>query len=113
MYSTVPELIRAVRDTWRKESKFSTTQVIESMRSMDLLVIDEVGVQTGTDGEQVILYDILDGRYRDCMPTVMVTDLDGKAMRQAIGDRLYDRLRETSRRVLFDWDSHRPKARES
>ena len=111
LYTTVPELVRAVRDTWHRDSKFSTTQVIESMRALDLLVIDEVGMQTGTDGEQVILYDVLDGRYRDCAPTIMLTNLDSKSLRDAVGDRLYDRLRETSRRVLFTWESHRPRAR--
>ena len=111
LYTTVPELVRAVRDTWHRDSKYSTTQVIESMRALDLLVIDEVGMQTGTDGEQVILYDVLDGRYRDCSPTIMLTNLDSRALRDAVGDRLYDRLRETSRRVLFNWDSYRPRAR--
>lgn len=113
LFTTVPELIRAVRDTWRRDSKHSTTQVVESMRALDLLVVDEIGVQTGTDGEQVILYDVLDGRYRDCKPTVMITNLDMKTLKSAIGDRLYDRLRETSRHVRFDWDSRRPMMRES
>lgn len=111
LFTTVPELIRAVRDTWRRDSKHSTTQVVDSMRALDLLVVDEVGVQTGTDGEQVILYDVLDGRYRDCKPTILITNLDSKALRVAVGDRLYDRLRETSKRVVFEWDSYRPQAR--
>lgn len=111
LYTTVPELVRAVRDTWHRDAKHTTTQVIESMRALDLLVVDEVGMQTGTDGEQVILYDVLDGRYRDCAPTIMLTNLDSRALRTAIGDRLYDRLRETSRRVIFSWDSYRPRAR--
>lgn len=111
LYTTVPELVRSVRDTWHRDSKYSTSQVIESLRALDLLVVDEVGMQTGTDGEQVILYDVLDGRYRDCAPTIMLTNLDTKALRTSIGDRLYDRLRETSRRVVFAWDSYRPRAR--
>lgn len=111
LYTTVPELVRAVRDTWRRDSKHSTSAVIDAMRALDLFVLDEVGMQTGTDGEQVILYDVLDGRYRDCKPTILLTNLDAVAMKAAIGDRLFDRLRETSRRVLFDWDSYRLKAR--
>lgn len=111
LYATVSDVLRAVRDTWRRDSPVSTGQMVERMRGLDLLVLDEIGVQSGTDGEHTILYDVLDGRYRDCAPTILLTNLDSAAMQQAIGDRLFDRLRETSRWVKCDWQSYRPKAR--
>lgn len=111
LYATVSDVVRGVRDTWRRDSPMSTGQMIDSLRHLDLLVLDEIGVQSGTDNEHQVLYDVLDGRYRDCAPTILLTNLDHKSMQAAIGDRLFDRLRETSRWVQFNWESYRPQAR--
>jgi DNA replication protein DnaC len=111
LYATVSDVVRGVRDTWRRDSPMSTGQMIDSLRNLDLLVLDEIGVQSGTDNEHQVLYDVLDGRYRDCAPTILLTNLDHQAMQAAIGDRLFDRLRETSRWVQCNWESYRPKAR--
>ncbi|MDP0953484.1 hypothetical protein Q6283_29845, partial [Klebsiella pneumoniae] len=70
-----------------------------------------VGVQYGTDGEQTILFDILDRRYRDMQPTIILTNQDVKGLQEYIGERTFDRLREVSRLVTFDWESYRPVAR--
>jgi DNA replication protein DnaC len=75
------------------------------------LVIDEIGVQYGTEGEQTILFDVLDIRYRDQMPTILLTNQDMAGARQFLGDRTWDRIRETGRWVSFDWESFRPQAR--
>jgi DNA replication protein DnaC len=96
-----------VRNTWRKDSEKTETQVLQMLASIDLLVMDEIGVQYGTDAEQVTLFDIIDKRYRDMMPTILLTNLNAKLMREFLGDRSYDRLREGGLWVPFDWESHR------
>ena len=104
-------MIRAIRGTWRKESEKSETEVIQMFSSVPLLVLDEIGVQYGTDGEQTIIFDVLDRRYRDMKPTILLTNQDKKGFKEFIGDRSFDRLVETSRWVSFDWDSYRATAR--
>jgi len=110
-YVTCMDLIRAVRDTWRRDSERSETQVLRYLERLDLLVIDEVGVQYGTDGEQTILFDVLDRRYREIRPTVILTNQDKEELKKFVGERAYDRLTETCRWVPFDWASYRPQAR--
>ncbi len=110
-YMTCMDMIRSIRDTWRKGSEMSETQVLNELTKLDLLVIDEVGVQYGTDGEQTIIFDILDRRYREEMPVVLMTNQDAKGFREFIGDRCHDRLKEVGRWVPFDWESYRPQAR--
>ncbi len=110
-YMTCMDMIRSIRDTWRKGSEMSETQVLNELTKLDLLVIDEVGVQYGTDGEQTIIFDILDRRYREEMPVVLLTNQDAKGFREFIGDRCHDRLKEVGRWVPFDWDSYRATAR--
>jgi DNA replication protein DnaC len=111
MYTTCMGIIRAVRGTWRRDSDRSESEVLSTLREVPLLVVDEIGVQYGTDGEQTILFDVLDGRYRDMQPTILLTNQDRNGFKQFIGERAYDRLTETSRWVPFDWPSYRTQAR--
>lgn len=110
-YLTCMDLIRAVRDTWRKDSERTETQLLRYLQNLDLLVIDEVGVQYGTDSEQTIIFDVLDRRYREVKPVVILTNQDKAGFKQFIGERTFDRLAETCRWVPFDWPSYRPTAR--
>ena len=111
VYMTLMDLIRALRDTWRKDSETSENQLLAKLEAMPLLAIDEIGMQYGTDGERAILFDVLDRRYRNMRPTILMTNLDKDGFRAAIGDRVFDRLTEVARWVPFEWDSYRPTAR--
>lgn len=111
LYTTAMGIIRAVRATWRKDSDRTEGQVLAMLGEVALLVIDEIGVQYGTDGEQTILFEVLDRRYREMRPTILLANQSKEGLRQFLGDRTYDRLTETARIVLFEWDSYRPQAR--
>lgn len=111
LYLTMLELVRTIRGTWRKDSEISEAQALANLSLPDLLVIDEIGVQYGTEGEQTILFDVLDRRYREVKPTILLTNENAAGLKTFIGERGYDRLVEVSRAVLFDWKSYRPAAR--
>lgn len=111
LYTTCMGVIRAVRGTWRKDSESSESEVLRTLNQVPLLVVDEIGVQYGTDGEQTILFDVLDGRYRNMKPTILLTNQDRAGLKTFIGERAYDRLTETSRWIPFDWPSYRLQAR--
>lgn len=110
-YTTCMDMIRAVRETWRRDSDRTESQVLGMLQRLDLLAIDEIGMQYGTEGEQTILFDVLDRRYREVKPTIILTNQDQKGLREFVGERTYDRLIETCRWVAFDWPSYRPQAR--
>jgi DNA replication protein DnaC len=110
-YLTCLDLIRAIRETWRRDSEKSEGEVLRYLERLDLLVIDEVGVQYGTDGEQTILFDVLDRRYREVRSTILLTNQDKPGFKGFVGERTFDRLAETCRWVAFDWPSYRPQAR--
>lgn len=110
-YMTLMDLIRMLRDTWRRDSEMTESQMLAKLQELPLLVIDEVGVQYGTDGERAILFDVLDRRYRGIRPTILMTNLGKEDFRAAVGDRVFDRLTETARWLPFDWPSFRAQAR--
>lgn len=107
LYLNALDLVRMVRDTWRRDSEMTESAVLHELSTVSLLVIDEIGVQYGTEGEQVILFDVLNRRYRDLMPTILLTNLGSKGMKEFLGERSFDRLREGGIWVAFDWESHR------
>lgn len=112
LYMTCMGMIRAVRGTWRRESETSESEMLSRFGSVHLLVLDEVGVQYGTDGEQTIIFEVMDRRYRDMKPTILLTNQNAKGFSEFVGERVYDRLREVSTWVTFDWASHRPQKRD-
>lgn len=111
IYTTCLDMIRSVRETWRKDSPHSESQVLQEYEDAALLIIDEIGVQYGTDGEQTIIFDVLDRRYRQMRPTIFITNQDKAGFKSFIGDRAYDRLTQTAKWVPFDWSSYRSTAR--
>ena len=111
LYATCGDLIRAVRATWGRDSERSEVDVLGEFGAVELLVIDEVGVMGGTDNEKALIFEILDRRYRDLRPTILLTNLAKDGFRAYVGDRVFDRLTETARWVSFDWASYRPTAR--
>lgn len=108
MYLDAMDLIRRVRGTWRKDSDRSEDQMMEMLGGgIDLLIIDEVGVQRGTEDEQMILFDVINRRYRDLRPTILLTNLSGKAFIEFVGPRVMSRLNERAQFVRFNWPDWR------
>lgn len=106
----VMRLTRAVKSTWRNDSSHSEDEVIGHYASLDLLIIDEVGVQFGSQSESVILQEIINARYESVLPTILISNLTFAQLSDAIGERAVDRITNGgSNRLVFNWDSYRSK----
>lgn len=108
LFTTVQRAIRRIKDTWVKGSDQTETQVIESLAFPDLLILDEVGVQFGSKFEKDMLFDILNERYEKRRPTILLSNEKEDAVREYLGERVFDRLREDGGELIpFDWSSWR------
>lgn len=94
------DLIRELKDTWRRGSDINEIKLIKHYATLDLLVLDEVGLQFDSDTEKLFIFDVIDGRYQNMLPTILISNLDITGVKQAIGDRVVDRLREDGGKVL-------------
>ena len=102
------DAVRELKATWAKDSKNTEEGLISYYRKLDLLVLDEVGSQFGSDTEKLFIFDIIDGRYQDMKPTILISNLDIDGIKEVIGDRCVDRLREGGGMMIaFDWASAR------
>lgn len=107
-YATFSEVVRRVKASWKNDSEESESGVYYSLSKPDVLVIDEVGMQNFTEFEQVVAYEVVNARYLEEKPTVIITNLAAKDLSSVMGERVVDRLRENGGKALdFDWDSYR------
>lgn len=108
LFLTVMRAIRGIKETWRKDSEMSEADAIEDLVFPDLLILDEVGIQFGSEAEKLLLFDVLNERYERRRPTLMLSNLTAPEVAAYLGERVMDRLREDGGQVVvFDWASHR------
>lgn len=87
------------------------SEMIDRFVEIDLLVVDEVGVQAKSDNERNILFSVINGRYEEMKPTIILSNETLKEVKEIIGERAFDRLREGGGRAFsLQWDSYRSKA---
>ena len=111
LFMTVQRAIRSVKDTWAKGAQQSESEAIDALVEPDLLILDEVGVQFGSEFERNTLFDVLNERYELRKPTIFLSNMASDELADFLGERVMDRLREDGGRVIpFGWDSYRKKA---
>lgn len=108
VFTSASRMLRAVKDTYHKESYFSEKQVLAVYETCDLLILDEVGVQTGSDYEKNIIFDVINSRYENVRPTIILSNLSIDECKLYLGERVFDRMREGGGKAfLLDWPSYR------
>ena len=111
LFTSVAKLVRQVRDTWASGSEVTESEVLDRYIKLDLLVIDEVGVQAGSDNERNILFSVINGRYEEMRPTILLSNEPLSKVKELIGERAFDRFREGGGRAFAcKWDTYRTKA---
>lgn len=106
----VMRVMRAVKSTWRHNSETTEDSVLDHFASLDLLIIDEVGVQFGSASELAILQEIVNVRYESVLPTILISNLTFEQLKDSIGERIVDRVTNGGHnRLAFNWESFRGK----
>lgn len=110
LFTTVMRAIRSIKDTWSSASTKTEAQAVAALVYPDLLILDEVGVQFGSETEKLILFDVLNERYEKRKPTLLLSNLDVEGVKAFLGERIFDRMREDGGdSIPFDWESYRGK----
>jgi len=108
LYSRTIDVFRSVKETYGRGSDKTEMQVLKGFANPDLLILDEVGHQFGTDAEKIILFDLINSRYERSRPTIIITNLDIDGLKKYLDYRAMDRLREGGGQlIVFDWESMR------
>ncbi|MDH1321162.1 ATP-binding protein [Enterobacter bugandensis] len=105
---TVSDLMLRVRECY--DDGKSEASLLDDLCRVDLLVLDEIGIQKGSPHEKVLLNQIVDRRLAAMKPVGVLTNLNHDELTIALGERVMDRLTmDDGMWVIFDWESYRPK----
>lgn len=110
VFTTALKIAREYKSTWTKGSSRTEDEVIRYFTKPDLLIIDEVGVQFGSDAEKLIMFEIINTRYERMKPTILISNQTREELAAFIGERVLDRMSDGGGCTLsFTWDSYRSK----
>ncbi len=111
LFTTALRIARLFKSTWSKSSEMTESDAIQIYTDPDLLIIDEVGVQFGSDTEKLILFEIINTRYERMKPTILISNQSREELAAFIGERVIDRMNDGGGCTLaFTWDSYRSRA---
>ncbi|BET96499.1 ATP-binding protein [Xenorhabdus taiwanensis] len=108
LIATLPDLMMRVRETYQKDTKISESALVDDLCAVDLLVLDDVGVQRNNLNEDLIIFQVVDRRLANKKPVGVLTNLDFEQLTTVLGERVIDRLRMGTPTVInFNWQSYR------
>jgi len=112
-YCSMTQAFRLFRETWRRDSPTTETEVLKQFCLPELLVVDEIGVKKLEEIECVHLTDIVIGRYDRRLPTILISNLNMPLLTEQVGERVVDRLKAGGKVLVFDWPSLRSHIQET
>lgn len=111
-YETVLRAVRRIKSTWGRHSEETESEALRALTDPPLLILDEVGVQFGSQAERMLLEDVIDQRYAARLATLLISNCTVGEVRDILGERIVDRMREDgAETIAFDWASHRGSAK--
>lgn len=93
MATATGDLFGRIRATFRDNSPESEEQLVESLKSVGLLVVDDLGTE-GTVSPFVVqtLHRVISARNGDFQPTIITTNLKADEIKAAYGERIASRV---------------------
>ena len=109
-FATVADLLDYLRATFAPDSAVSHDDLLDRIRTSDVLVLDDMGAERSTPFAEDKLFQIVGYRYEERLPTIITTSHqieDIAAARPRIASRLQDPL------VVTEWPIEVPDYRQS
>ena len=73
-FAVVPDLLDSLRATYRVDSDLSYNELFDSLRQVRLLVLDDLGMEYGSEWAHEKLFQLLNHRYSLNLATVITTN---------------------------------------
>ncbi len=100
MFTTVPDLLDHLRASFGYSSEGGYDETFTRMRNVDLLILDDLGVENPSPWAQEKLFQLLDHRYSHRLKTVVTTNQELEDIDPRIRSRVMDNF--ISRMTLID-----------
>ena len=90
LFLVVPDLLDHLRSSFGPQSELRYDELFEQVRSIPLLILDDLGTQSSTPWAQEKLFQLLNHRYNAQLPTVITTNQRLEDLEQRLRSRLSD-----------------------
>lgn len=90
LFLNTPDLLDYLRAAFAPDSDTTYTERFDEIRTMRLLVLDDLGTESPTHWATEKLYQLLNYRYNARLPTVVTTNKDLRDIDQRVASRLSD-----------------------
>jgi len=91
VFVTVPDLLDHLRAAYSPDSNISYDKRFHQLRTAELLILDDLGVESATPWAKEKLYQLLNYRYTAQFPTVITTTMNIEELDPRIASRLLDK----------------------
>lgn len=95
LFVVVPDLLDALRDTYRKDADAPESDIIRRVKDVPLLVLDDLGTEKPSDWVEEKLYLIVNHRYGAMRPTIFTSNLTLKELGEKWHERIAWRIAES------------------
>jgi len=90
IFIVVPDFLDHLRSTYNPNGRLGPDELFDRVKNAPLLILDDFGEQASTPWAQEKLYQLINYRYNDRLPTVITTCLSLENLENRIGSRLGD-----------------------
>ncbi len=90
LFVIVPDLLDHLRATYQPDTDITYDQLFEQVRNAPVLILDDLGTESGTAWAQEKLFQIINYRYNSRLPTVITTNVPLRRMDDRLRARLTD-----------------------
>ena len=106
LFLSVVDAFSKIKATYTKKSEITEINVINQFSMVDLLILDEFGIQIGSEHEKMLLFRIINKRYENLKPTILISNLSPAEIKN-FEERIFDRLKENGILLSFSSESNR------
>ena len=111
------DMLGDIKRCYERNSEVTEEEVLEAYKTVDLLIIDDLGKEQVTEWSVPVLYSILNERYEALLPTIITTNYNTTALAEKLsakGDTetakaIISRFVESYKRVTMAWADYRRK----
>ncbi|WP_154028223.1 DNA replication protein DnaC [Buchnera aphidicola] len=106
---TVADLMSTIKSTFNRSlTKITEEKLLQNLSTVDLLIIDEIGMQIESRYEKMIINQVIDRRSSSKKSTGMLSNLNHQQLKNLLGERVVDRMcLGNSLWLTFEWESYR------
>lgn len=101
-FGNITDIFQSLKRAFTKDE-----DVLSEIKSVPLLVLDDLGKENNTGWSKETIYSVINYRYEHMLPTVITTNLSMEEMQGRLGDATVSRLMEMCDYVETEGGDHR------